>query len=284
VRRFWGRGRRWLKRPNCATTRRCTRPPPVWFFCSVSALLKVGRNWAAAGELGRCVAARGLDGSAAVFGLSSLKLAGVSRKLAGRQSFSLGLRWYRFVGEAIVLGFMSAQLSGSGAAFGFLRSAVWSLWRGFWFSGSDTFRLWRGSFGGAAGGARKSSTATQQGAAPDRLQLRSFLTPLPAAGELSRCAAALAFPRGSRSTPVAGRWSLRAQLGVVGVLVGAASWLWRGVWASAGKMYQQQHNQALHPTARSVVVFPAFRLRSNLVVTGGRRVSLALCCKRAAFL
>ena len=31
--------------------------------------------------------------------------------------------------------------------------------------------------------------AAQQGAAPDRLQLRSFLAPLPAAGELSRCVA-----------------------------------------------------------------------------------------------
>ena len=33
-------------------------------------------------------------------------------------------------------------------------------------------------------------TATQQGAAPDRLQLRSFLATLPAAGELGRCGAA----------------------------------------------------------------------------------------------
>ena len=32
--------------------------------------------------------------------------------------------------------------------------------------------------------------ATEQGAAPDRLQLRSFLAPLPAAGELDRCGAA----------------------------------------------------------------------------------------------
>ena len=31
-------------------------------------------------------------------------------------------------------------------------------------------------------------TSAQQGAAPDRLQLRSFLTSLPAAGELSRWA------------------------------------------------------------------------------------------------
>jgi hypothetical protein len=33
-------------------------------------------------------------------------------------------------------------------------------------------------------------TALQQCAAPDRLQLRSFLAPLPPAGELIRCAAA----------------------------------------------------------------------------------------------
>ena len=38
-------------------------------------------------------------------------------------------------------------------------------------------------------GGERNNTATQQGAAPDRLQLRSFLAPLPAAGELSRCAA-----------------------------------------------------------------------------------------------
>ena len=43
-----------------------------------------------------------------------------------------------------------------------------------------------------------------------------------------------------------------------------------------------RHNKALHPTARSVVVFPALSLGSKLVVTGGRRVSLAFCCLRAA--
>ncbi len=32
--------------------------------------------------------------------------------------------------------------------------------------------------------------AAEQGAAPDRLQLRSFLATLPAAGELGRCAGA----------------------------------------------------------------------------------------------
>ena len=36
-------------------------------------------------------------------------------------------------------------------------------------------------------------TTVEQGAAPDRLQLRSFLTPLPAAGELGRSAAARGF-------------------------------------------------------------------------------------------
>ncbi len=42
-------------------------------------------------------------------------------------------------------------------------------------------------------GNRNVPTARQQGAAPDRLQLRSFLAALPAAGELSRWAAALAW-------------------------------------------------------------------------------------------
>ncbi len=45
----------------------------------------------------------------------------------------------------------------------------------------------------------------------------------------------------------------------------------------AAETNQQQHNKALHPTARSVVVFAALSLDSKLVVTGGRRVSLALC-------
>ncbi len=39
----------------------------------------------------------------------------------------------------------------------------------------------------------KAPTAAQQGAAPDRLQLRSFLTSLPAAGELGRSAVARGF-------------------------------------------------------------------------------------------
>ncbi len=51
--------------------------------------------------------------------------------------------------------------------------AAWSLWRGVWAAGGET-----------------NITATQQGAAPDRLQLRSLrsflpsLSALPAAGEL----------------------------------------------------------------------------------------------------
>ena len=36
---------------------------------------------------------------------------------------------------------------------------------------------------------------------------------------------------------------------------GAACSLWRGVWVSGGETNQQQHNQALHPTARSLRVF-----------------------------
>ncbi len=89
-------------------------------------------------------------------------------------------------------------------AFGFLAGAAFRLWCGFWFSVVDMFllsrrfwvsaadRLWLFSkyFGGAAGGNSNASTAAQQGAAPDRLQLRSFLAALPAAGELGRCVAA----------------------------------------------------------------------------------------------
>ena len=43
-------------------------------------------------------------------------------------------------------------------------------------------------------------------------------------------------------------------------------------------MHKQHPNKALHPTARSVsvVVFPALSLGWQLVVTGGRRASLAL--------
>ena len=75
-------------------------------------------------------------------------------------------------------------------AFGFLAGAAIRLWRGFWFSAVDMFRLGSKLLGGAAGGDSNVPTAAQQGAAPDRLQLRSFLTSLPAAGELGRSAAA----------------------------------------------------------------------------------------------
>jgi hypothetical protein len=44
--------------------------------------------------------------------------------------------------------------------------------------------------GGSHLGGCNAPTAAQQGAAPDRLQLRSFLTSLPAAGELGRSVAA----------------------------------------------------------------------------------------------
>ena len=42
---------------------------------------------------------------------------------------------------------------------------------------------------------RNSLTTAEQGAAPDRLQLRSFLATLPAAGELGRSIAARGFPK-----------------------------------------------------------------------------------------
>ncbi len=112
-------------------------------------------------------------------------------------------------------------------------------------------------------GARRgkmSQHAAQQGAAPDRLQLRSFLTSLPAAGELGRCVAAPAAMREAGSTLAAGRWLHGAIFAGAGVSAGAACSLWRGVWVSDGETNQQQHNQALHPTARSVVVFPALSL------------------------
>jgi len=85
---------------------------------------------------------------------------------------------------------------GSGAAFWASGGAAFRLGCGFWSSASDTFRLWRNSVVGAAGGGSNVPTAPQQGAAPDRLQLRSLrsflasVSALPAAGELSRCAAA----------------------------------------------------------------------------------------------
>ncbi len=98
---------------------------------------------------------------------------------------------------------LSAKRAGSGAALWVSGRAALLLWRsfwvsvgaalllvrGFWFSAVDTFRLGSKYFGGAAGGNSNAITAAQQGAAPDRLQLRSFLTSLAAAGELGRSAA-----------------------------------------------------------------------------------------------
>ncbi len=48
----------------------------------------------------------------------------------------------------------------------------------------------------------KRLTEAEQGAAPDRLQLRSFLAPLSAAGELSRWAAARGVAAGSLANDV----------------------------------------------------------------------------------
>jgi len=61
--------------------------------------------------------------------------------------------------------------------------------------------------------------------------------------------------RGGRSTLAADTWSCEAIFGVVGVSAGAACSLWRGVWVSEAETNQQQHNKALHPTARSLRVF-----------------------------
>ena len=129
------------------------------------------------------------------------------------------------------------------------------------------------------------STAAQQSAAPDRLQLRSLrsfltsLSALPVAGELSvvlRASVSRKFDVG-----FVGRCCLPARGGStrVGVVVARTwrRWLFR---SSVPEPNNTQHNQALHPTARSVVVFAAFSLDSWLVVTGGRRVSLALCRAR----
>jgi len=64
---------------------------------------------------------------------------------------------------------------------------------------------------------------------------RSASPALPAAGELGRCAAALAWMREGRSTLAAGSWLLSARFGGVGVFV-AVSWLlWRGVWVVGGE-------------------------------------------------
>ena len=80
--------------------------------------------------------------------------------------------------------------------FWLLRGAAFRFWRGFWVSAVDSFRLASKYFGRAAGGNSNAPTAAQQGAAPDRLQLRSLcsclasVSALPAAGELGRWAVA----------------------------------------------------------------------------------------------
>ena len=63
------------------------------------------------------------------------------------------------------------------AAFGFLVGAVFRLWRRFWVSAADRFLLGLKLVGGAAGSGSNSSTAAQQGAAPDRLQPCVSLVP-----------------------------------------------------------------------------------------------------------
>ena len=88
----------------------------------------------------------------------------------------LGFRWARLSGSGMGFGFLWLIAAGPGAGFGFRVPIL---------SGSGQNRL-----RGAASGGSNSSTAAQQGAAPDRLQLRSFLATLPAAGELGRWAAA----------------------------------------------------------------------------------------------
>ncbi len=59
-------------------------------------------------------------------------------------------------------------------------------------------------------------TAAEQCAAPDRLQLRSFLTSLSAAGELGRCVAAPTWMREGGSTLAADSWRREVKVGGVG--------------------------------------------------------------------
>ncbi len=97
--------------------------------------------------------------------------------------------------RVLVSALLSLKVSGSGAALWVSGRAAFLLWCSFWFSAADT--LLRGSkyFVGAAGGGCNVTTAAQQGDAPDHLQLRSFLAPLPAAGELGRSIACLRLGR-----------------------------------------------------------------------------------------
>ncbi len=73
--------------------------------------------------------------------------------------------------------------------------------------------------------------------------------------------------REAGSTLAADTWSREVKVGGVGVSAGAAWLLWRGVWVSGAKTNQQQHNQALHPTAYSFARSSLrFRRRVSLVV------------------
>ena len=194
----------------------------------------------------------------------------------------MSLRPLRCARQAVLWPPILGRVKSKLAASALRRGAVSSLWRGVW--GFD---------------AERNNTATQQGAAPDRLQLRSFLTPLPAAGELGRCAARDYFPAGVKDF---GRWKVVAFGAAVSSVfsVAAAVWLVAGVLASGLSWFQladvgylvlrrlkqsnTRHNKALHPTAASLVLFTAFRLCSKLVVIGRRRVSLVVLSLRAALL
>jgi hypothetical protein len=167
---------------NSKITRRCTRPPTAYATPRASAPLRLP----AAGELGRCVAARGLDGDAAAFWAVVAENYRHFPQVGWSAKFFFGLAVVSLCGRSDSFGFFSAQLVGFGAASWDSCGAAFLLWRGFWVSAANTFRSWRSVSVGAAGGGSNVITATQQGDAPDRLQLRSFLTSLPAAGELSR--------------------------------------------------------------------------------------------------
>ena len=141
-----------------------------------------------------------------------------------------------------------------------------------------------GSFGGRgllalvrrlAFGAQNKSTATQQGAAPDRLQpaLWSFLPSLrlSAAGDLGRCGAAPYVVAQYQSTLVADTRRRELKLAASALLrlqlfgSGAAFWVsatdmfrlaskYFGRAATAIPASQLRHNKSLHPTACSPLV------------------------------
>ncbi len=160
--------------------------------------------------------------------------------------------------RVLASGFLLLRLAGSRAAF--------LLLCGFWLSAADTLRLCSKYFGRAAGGGQNVLTAAQQGAAPDRLQLRSLrsflasVSALPAAGELNRCVAAPGAMREGGSTLAADMSRRESIFGGVGCVGGRGLVALARRLAFEGKTNQQQHNKALHPTARSVVVFPALSL------------------------